>query len=148
MVIDEQRINSALGEYTFLAEMFENLISTADNDLAGIASLCILGSSKDTLLLEVIGKVIKIQFSMIFQPPNSLLGQISAFLVQNKNPSLESEDIIYARWFDYQGNIQKSPDGQNTGQHLVQNNYLRKFIYEVIDFLLSSTHMQTNTKND
>ena len=84
MTTIQDTVIPALNEFDSLSKKFESLISNADQNLDSLNSLRVIESSKDTLMIEVMGKVIQVQFSMVFQKKDMPLGQISATLIEKK----------------------------------------------------------------
>jgi len=139
--------DAALKEYVTLSDKFQVLISRVDDALKYIDGLHVIESKKDSLIIEVLGKRININFSMVFENPDTPLGQILAVLIKNAGTALESESILLSQWYDYLGNVKGKSISENSGLNIDQNNYLGTFAYMTIDKLLSSKEMIPYTNN-
>ncbi len=142
-----QKVEATLNEYETLSGKFKDMVIAANNDLADIKSLSIIEEKDNELVIHLFGKTIKIQFSMVFQSSENPLGQISAILVKNKGTAMESESTILSRWFDNLGNIRGPSIEENTSEHIAQNNYLKTFVYNVLDNLLLSENLKPSINN-
>ncbi len=138
---------AALKEYVTLSDKFKTLISRANEALAYVDGLSIIDTKKDSLIIEVLGKRIAIQFSMVFENPNTPLGQISAILIKNAESVLENETFLFSQWYDYLGNVKGASISENSGLNIDQNNYLNTFVYMIVNNILSSKEMVPNTNN-
>jgi len=140
-------VESVLSDHQALLGKFSGLTSNANDALSNIQGLNIEIIDSDYLLINVLGKTIKIQFCPVCRTEGYLVGQITSLLVTNKGTLLETEKIILSSWFDDLGNVNYPTIEKNSGYNLTHNNYLKTFVFQTIQRLLSCEYMAPDSSN-
>lgn len=139
---DQRRfIQSVLNEYETSTEKFQELISNHQNVTEQIKAVRLIECDENSLIIDIFGIEVTIQFSMVFQGERSTLGQVTALVDMQPFNSVSELKSIYTVWFDYLGNITSSPSGGADLGHVSYADSLPSFIHSVAYNLIKSELM-------
>lgn len=134
---DDCKVERALNNFSKFEDKFNELICNPEHKLAQMKGVTVLPSHAQDLRIEALGKEIEIRLNII-SAGDTLLGQVTAYLIKSRDDEFISEKPLSAIWLDHLGNV-KTPKPSSSGfTSTKDSNSLINFIFFTLSKILDS----------